>query len=291
MKLALIVNAHSRSGQKGFSEASAALARMGVNPVLAEAVRRPDRIPGTIDRALTAGATRLIVGGGDGTISSSSRQIGEAGAEMAMLPLGTANSFARTINLPLDIEGACRTAIEGEARAIDLGRLGDHYFTNAAAIGLPAEIGRTVPDGLKRVFGRFAYLFWALYKLMRFRGFTCTVDTGARRRAYRVVEVRIANGRFLGGLEAVPHADPADHALVVQMVRGTTNRQLVKAWAELAIGHAPDIGEVEEIRGRSFHLHTDPPQPVSIDGEVLARTPTEVSIAPAALKLVFPKGG
>jgi YegS/Rv2252/BmrU family lipid kinase len=230
-----------------------------------------------------------VIGGGDGTISSSSRQIGEAGAEMALLPLGTANSFARTVGLPLDVEGACRTALEGEAHLVDLGILGDHYFTNAAAIGLPAEIGRTVPDGLKRVFGRFAYALWAAWKLARFRGFTAILDDGSGPVRHQVVEVRIANGRFLGGLEAVPHADPEDHELVVQLVRGTGGRDLARAWAELAVGHAPEIGEVEEIRAQRLHIETEPPQPVSIDGEVLARTPTEIGLAPAALKLVMPR--
>lgn len=289
MKLALIVNASSRRGGDLFAEAERILSSSGQNLILSEAVPQPDLIPDAIDRAVKAGAERIVLGGGDGTISSSSKQIADAGVEMAVLPLGTANSFARSVGVPLDVAGACRLALEGSARRADLGILGDHHFTNVAAIGLPAQIGRTIPDGLKRVLGRSAYLFWALYKLMRFRGFTCTVDDGSGASTHEVVEVRVANASNLGSLEAVPDADPEDHEIVVQLVRGTTNWQLAKEWAAMAVGQAPEIGEVKEIRGTRIHIETRPPQPVSVDGEVLARTPAEVRVAPAALRLVMPE--
>jgi|TARA_R100000501_G_scaffold5804_1_gene12795 YegS/Rv2252/BmrU family lipid kinase len=271
-----------------FPHAKEALQAAGATLVFAEAVPRPDRISAAIDTAIAKGATRLVIGGGDGTISSSAKQIADAGVEMSMLPLGTANSFARTIEMPLDVEGACRMAVTGDVHLVDLGRLGDYYFTNAAAIGLPAEIGRSVPDGLKRIFGRLAYLIWAIYKLLKFKGFTCTIDDGTGIKSYEVVEVRIANGRYLGGLIAVPDADPEDHRLTVQLVRGVSGWQLAHAWAYMATGDAPQAGEVTELIAKRFEIVTDPPQPVSIDGEVLAQTPTLVGLAPGVLKLVVP---
>lgn len=286
MKFALIVNAGSRKGEEMYAQAHESLSCAGADLVLSEAAHTPGDIPGLIDRAVQAGADRIVLGGGDGTISSSSRQIAKAEVELALLPLGTANSFARSLGVPLEIEEACQLALTGTPRSIDLGFVGDHCFTNIAAIGLPAQIGRTIPDRLKRYFGQGAYLLWGAYKLMRFRGFRCTVSTDAGSETHDVVEVRIANGSNFGKMEAVPHADPESHEIVIQLVRGTSNWALAREWASMATGRVPEIGKITEVRGRTVRIETTPPQPVSVDGEVLMRTPAHVSVAPAALQLV-----
>src|SRR3546814_2461195 len=70
------------------------------------------------------------------------------------LPLGTANSFARTLGIPLDLPGAVDVIANGRRARIDLGAINNDYFANVAAIGLPSLVGSTIPDGLKRVLGR-----------------------------------------------------------------------------------------------------------------------------------------
>lgn len=288
MQTALIVNASSRNGRKLYAEIEKRLKAEAQPLVLSEDVARPDRIPAAIARAKAAGAERIVLGGGDGTISSSAKQMGDLGLVMAILPLGTANSFARTIGLPLEMEGALAVALGGRIETIDLGRLGDHCFTNAAAIGLPAQVGRTIPDGLKRVFGRFAYALWGLWKLLGFRGFTCILDDGTGPQRHDVVEVRLMNGRFLGGMKTTDKPDLEDHEIVVQLVNGTHNWQLAKAWAHIATGMPPEIGEISELRAAGWSIETLPSQPVSIDGEVLANTPTRVGVAVDALRLMVP---
>ena len=111
----------------------------------------------------------VIVGGGDGSLSCAVDELVDRDCVFALLPLGTANSFARTLGIPLDLDGAIaddrhRPAPAGRPRLID----GD-YFANGAAMGLSPMIGDTVPHKLKKYLGRFGYLVWAALVPVRFR--------------------------------------------------------------------------------------------------------------------------
>ena len=289
MKVALIVNTGSRRGRAAYPEALRALKEAGAELVFTRKVRRGRRIPDAISAAAAAGPDRILLGGGDGTIASSSRQFAEGGLTMAVLPLGTANSFARTAGIPLEVDEAAALALSGKETCVDLGRLGERWFTGTAAVGLPALTGRTIPGGLKRVFGRFAYVIWGTWKLARFKGFRCTVRKDGEETNHHVVEVRILNGRHLGGVEVSERAGLQEREIVLQLVSGTSSKDLMLAWAHQVTGDSPEVGEITELSGTRFYIHTVPSQPVSIDGEILASTPAEASVAPAALKLVVPR--
>ncbi|ALR23163.1 hypothetical protein ATN00_21940 (plasmid) [Sphingobium baderi] len=143
----------------------------------------------------------IIVGGGDGSLSSAIDEFVGHDSVFALLPLGTANSFARTLGIPLDLEGAIRTITTGRRRRVDLGVINGDYFVNAAALGLSPLIGDTVPHKLKRYLGRLGYLIWAVWCLMRFRPFRLKVDNNGQNTTIWATEVRILNGRFHGGVE------------------------------------------------------------------------------------------
>lgn len=285
---ALIVNVQSRRGQAMFDEAQAQLARLAC-PLDAHAVTDPERLAATLAAALERKPDLVVLGGGDGTISGLVDGLAGSGAALGVLPLGTANSFARALGIPLDLEGAVDTIVTGERRRIDLGRIDGDYFANCASIGLAPLIAQSVPAWIKRWFGRAGYLAWAAIRFARFRPFTLIVGEGAAARRLRVVEVRIANGGFHGGTELVEEAALDSGEIVVQAVRGKARRRLLRNWGAAALGLRAHRDDEVSFRGQSLRIATDPPLPVSIDGEVLARTPVTARIAPAAIDVVVPK--
>ena len=101
---------------------------------------------------------------------------------------------------------------------------------NAAAMGISPMIGETVPPGLKRWLGRLGYFVWAVRCLIRFRPFRLTVDDGEARHTLWATEVRIANGRFHGGVELIEDASPDDGQIVVQAVTGKNVMRLAWDW-------------------------------------------------------------
>src|SRR5205085_2045120 len=116
--------------------ADTTLEAAGVRLTGAHAVKDPRKLRDTVRDALDAGAPMVIVGGGDGTLSSTVDEIVGKDCAFAVLPLGTANSFARSLGIPLDLEGAVRTIAEGELKRIDLGVIDGDYYANCAALGL-----------------------------------------------------------------------------------------------------------------------------------------------------------
>jgi len=93
-----------------------------------------DDIPDAIDKA--AGGGRVVVAGGDGTVSCAAQQLAGSDTELALLPLGTLNHLARDLGLPTDLDAAAKVAATGRPIAIDVAEVNGHVFVNNASIGL-----------------------------------------------------------------------------------------------------------------------------------------------------------
>ena len=284
----LVVNARSRKGRDLFEEAKTKLEAAGVKLIAAHPVRDPNTLIATMRQAVASGAPMVIVGGGDGSLSCTVDDVVEPDVVFALLPLGTANSFARTLGIPLDLDGAIKTIATGKRRRIDLGMIDGDYFANAAAMGLSPMIGETVPHNLKRYLGMFGYLAWAVWCLIRFRPFRLYIDDGKQKRRVWATEVRIFNGRFHGGVELAEDAEVDSGEIVLQAVTGKSVLRLCWDWFARYFKLRGREAATEEFRGTKLMIDTKPRLKISIDGEVLARTPATVEVAQKAIEVVVP---
>ena len=284
---ALVVNARSRKGRHLFKRACAAMDGLPF-PVEAHAVEHPRDLERTVRAALANKPDLLILGGGDGTISGLVDFMVGHDVILGVLPLGTANSFARTLGIPLDIPGAVEVIRTGAPRRIDLGMIDRDYFANCAAMGMSPKIAESVPHGLKKWLGRAGYLGWAAYQFARFRPFTLIVGEGDTAERMRVVEVRISNGPYHGGVELVESAEVDSGVIVVQAVCGHVKRRLIRNWIAGILRHSTRHEEVREFRGKALKVDTIPRLPISIDGEVLAHTPVTARVAPGIIRVMAP---
>jgi YegS/Rv2252/BmrU family lipid kinase len=284
----LVINAHSRRGQELLREAKEKLEAAGIRLNAVHAVRRPKELIPTMQKAVASGAPMVIVGGGDGSLSCTVDDVVDRDCVFALLPLGTANSFARTLGIPLDLDGAIETIAAGKRRRIDLGVIDGDYFANAAAIGLSPLIGEGIPHKLKKYLGRVGYLVWAIWCLVKFRPFKLSVDDGREKRTVWATEVRIFNGRFHGGVELAEDAELDDGEIVVQAVIGRSKTRLLWDWFAKYWKLPSRQTTTEEFLGESLRIETRPRMKISIDGEVLAKTPATVGVAHKAIEVVVP---
>ncbi|HEY0627435.1 MAG TPA: diacylglycerol kinase family protein [Allosphingosinicella sp.] len=282
------MNAHSRRGQDLFNEARAKLEMAGVRLISAHPVHDPRKLNDTVRKAVRDGAPMVVVGGGDGSLSSTVDDLVGRDCVFAVLPLGTANSFARTIGLPLDLDGAIDAIANGQRRRIDLGVINGDYFANAAAMGLSPMIGDTVPHKLKRYLGRVGYFVWAIWCFFRFRPFRLIVDDGKTVKRLWTTEVRIFNGRFHGGVELTESTDVDSGDIVVQAVTGRSLARLAWDWYAKFFKLSSRDATTMEFRGQRLNIDTRPHHRISIDGEILARTPAVVEVAERAIEVVVP---
>ena len=286
----LVVNTRSRIGADAFGQAVDLLARAGIDLLDARAVEDPERLPDEVKESMDR-APMVIVGGGDGTLSSTIDFFKGRDTVFALLPLGTANSFARSLGIPLDLEGAVDVIARGVRRRIDLGCIGGDYFCNSAAIGLSPLIARTIPHKLKRYLGRAGYLLWAAHMGLRFRPFRLSIDDGHSKVTVWATEARIANGGFFGGVELVEDASFESGEIIVQVVTGKSSGNLAKSWLSNMLKLRNRDKWQTEIRARDLRLETEPQMDVTIDGEIAARTPIHICVMPDAVLMAAPPPG
>ena len=173
----------------------------------------------------------------------------------------------------------------GARRRIDLGMIDGDYFANCATLGLAPLVAETIPDQLKRLFGRLGYLVWAALKMVEFRPFRLTIGEGETAETVDALEVRIANGPYHGGTEVVEEADVASGEIVVQVVEGRARSRLLWSWLASILKLNRRMRATRTFRARSLKIATDRPLPISIDGEVLAHTPVVAKVARGVIEV------
>jgi YegS/Rv2252/BmrU family lipid kinase len=284
----LIVNAMSRKGADVFDEVRAKLELAGVELIEAHAVTKPEKMDKTVIDAI-AKAPMVIIGGGDGSLSSNVDHFVGQDTVFAILPLGTANSFAKTLCIPLELDGAIDVIANGKRKRIDLGMIDDDYFANAAALGLSPMIADTVPHNLKRWLGMVGYLMWAVRVAFKFRPFRLrvTLDDGTLVKSW-ATEARIANGTHHGGVEMVESQELDSGEIVIQAVTGKSLWGLAWSWFSTLFKLRHRAQTTTEWRGRKLRLEARPRQKISIDGEIAARTPVTVKVARGAIEVAAP---
>jgi YegS/Rv2252/BmrU family lipid kinase len=285
-RAALVVNTRSRRGRRLYPAVRARLRDAGLDLLGSF----PGDESGGLDAAL-AGAMRLqpdllIVGGG-GTICEAARRLAHRDVALGLLPLGTTNNFARTLGIPLNLPAAIGVLAAGKVADVDLGQAGDAIFANLVSTGLSAQVAATVPHRLKRVLGRAAYPVTALARLPRHRPLHATITVGERRYTLATHQLNIANGSFHGGRPITGDASADDRLLLVYSLGGPSRRALLGSTVRHAIaGARRTMQEPAFLAVRELWLHTEPPLPLDVDGEIRGRTPTRIALAPNALRVM-----
>src|SRR5919112_5545673 len=153
---AVVINAGSRRGA-AHELAVDTMRKAGVPVSAVHPVHSGADLAGTLDRVLADGHDLVVVGGGDGTVSYAAGRVAGTGIVLGVLPLGTANDLARTLEIPNDLAGACAALADGKVVDIDLGRANGQPFLNVASAGLSVGVTEALTPGLKRRLGPLAY--------------------------------------------------------------------------------------------------------------------------------------
>src|SRR5215210_3114264 len=291
---ALIVNARSRTGEKAFQQASDLLSSLGVEVGTSYALSDPARLPETVREAILEGHDPIILGGGDGSVSSTVDYLAHHNVTMGLLPLGTANDFARTLEIPSGLKEACETIAYGKVVDIDLGLAGDNFYVNVASVGLGVEVTRSLSPQLKKSIGPLAYPVAAIKAFFKHKPFAARLsfpDGDHEPVGYgRLLQVAVGNGRFYGGgMVVAPGSGIDDRSLDIYAIRLGRRRDLLGVVRYLKSGDFVKSEGVDHFVTRRVRLETEPELSINVDGEFVARTPEEFSIASNALHVIVPE--
>jgi diacylglycerol kinase (ATP) len=259
----------------------------------------------------------VVVGGGDGTIHGAVNALVDAsdpGAGrapvLAVLPLGTANDFARSLGVfelehALDAVAAARAgradAVERGARpatgdagvlAADLLRItlddGDpELAVNIVVAGFGGRVQQEITPELKARWGPLAYLVGGVEA---FDGTGHRATLALDDRAPIEIDffnLAAANGRYAGGgYEAAPDARIDDGTLELVVASPVDLRGLASLASFLSRGEHPEHDAVTLFGARSAVLETADELDYSLDGEARSGRRAELHVVEGVLPVV-----
>jgi diacylglycerol kinase (ATP) len=261
----------------------------------------PGHLTELAGQAVASGAHRLVVVGGDGTINEVVNGIlatGYTGLELAVVPRGTGDDFARSLGLPTRPEEAFRIAAEGSLRTIDAGRASfqdwngsprERYFVNFAGAGISGAIARRGAATSRRMGAKPAYLWATVAVFLRWKSVPMRVDLDEATRSAVLYEVLVANGPYTaGGMRVAPDAVPDDGQFDTILIGDFTKAEFAMTFPKIYRGTHVGHRKIEVVRASTVGVSADELLPVVLDGEQPGTTPARFEIVPAALRLRVP---
>jgi diacylglycerol kinase family enzyme len=249
-----------------------------------------------ITEALTQGRESndaVLVGGGDGTVSTAAAIFAGHDTALGVLPLGTMNLFARALGLPLKLEEAVEALVTGQRRQIDVGEVNGEIFVHHVTLGLHPRIvaGRERQRYRSRLGKKLAGFktWWKLIRRAPRMKLGLTVDSD--RIKLKTTSLIIANNPFIEKFGGLPHSEmPERGKLAIYAAQTRDWKELLAMSAQASLGKWETNSRLDFLEGREIAIHAERKRlRVSIDGELAyLQTPLKAKILPSSLWVLCP---
>jgi len=252
---------------------------------------KPTRRPGDVTvmarESLAEDAEFLAVLGGDGSIREAGEALLGSAVPLLILPAGTSNVLARSLNIPLDPMKAVRLFSEGRTAAMDGGAANANPFFFMCGAGIDAEVMGALNLPSKKLFGRASF-YPAVFKLLatyKFPDLEVHADGERLSGGYALVS-NIPH--YAGKYILIPDADPFDGFLDCVVFEAKAWISFIRHYRRLRTGtllNAPGV-----IRRRVKRVRIEGPASTryQLDGDAMGNVPVEVEVRPAALRVYAP---
>ncbi len=243
-------------------------------------------------QANAVGRELVVAAGGDGTfnctINALQRRLDDL--RFALIPMGTGNDLARTLELPDDPIEVARGLAAGSERVLDVAKAtgvgAERFFVNACMGGFPVQVNRAMDEDEKEKLGAAAFIWGGVKALADLERSTVRLNDTAVRDC---VAVGVGNGKTCGGgIEVWPDADPGDGSLEACALGAEGPAALAKLAAKLKIGDHRTLEGVRIDSGSSIRIDSDPQIELNVDGELIGlKTPATFEVV-AQTRFVLP---
>jgi YegS/Rv2252/BmrU family lipid kinase len=235
----------------------------------------------------------VVAGGGDGTINSVAAALIGADKTLGVLPLGTLNHFAKDLRIPLDLEAAVQTIVEGEVISVDVGEVNGRFFLNNSSLGIYPRMIEEREERQQRGWSKFvALLSAALSMLHRYPVLSVRLKTGTQELARRTPIIFVGNNEYeLQGLKMGTRQCLDRGLLHLYVMRHTGTWGLIRLFFSALIGELKSVKEFDTLSVKEVRVEARRQRlRVALDGEVtVMETPLYYRTRPGALRVVVPK--
>lgn len=240
----------------------------------------------------TEAADVLFLLGGDGTLHTAIQVLEtmKKVPAIGILPGGTCNDFARTLGIPLTLELAVESLVNGTVAPMDLSQINDRWFMNFAGVGLIADASENINPDLKSKYGKLSYFMSAIQSFKQSEPIPFQLHIDGVSYLEEAVMVLVMNGNSIGThrfpLEII---DPSDGMLDIIVVQSST-MVAIREWYSLNQPHIvpDDLNNITHYRGKQISIKTSEPKKVDTDGEIYLETPLQIQLHPKKINFLIP---
>jgi len=211
----------------------------------------------------------ILIAGGDGTVDSlvNAMKHRNINIPIGILPVGTANDFGKFINMPSDIQEACKQILDSKPVAVDVGKINDDYFINVASTGLFTDISQKIDGNLKNTIGKLAYYLKGLEELPNFRKLKVKLSSKECDYDGEMYLLLVFNGKTAGNLNLATEAEITDGKLDVIMFKAIQIMELLPLFIKLLKGEHLDSDKVVYFKTDDVYIESSEDIVTDIDGE------------------------
>lgn len=242
----------------------------------------------TIARRLTrAGASNLVVVGGDGTLHEVLNGIeNPTRCTLGLIPAGTGNDFAEAAGIPLDTAEAAKVILQRNAKPVDFLQIGDRRCMNVTGLGIDVEVLERCARGKMK--GKLKYFMSLLQTVFTYKGCKISVEIDGESQTKDLLLGAACNGsQFGGGIPICPASNIADgkiDVITVDCLGGVF--KILKALMALMKGKILTYPAAKHYLCDRVRFTTEKPCAVQLDGEIYSDLILDVQIG-KGLKMYY----
>ena len=230
----------------------------------------------------------ILIAGGDGTVDSvvNAMEQKNINIPIGILPVGTANDFGKFINMPSDIQEACKQILDSKPVAVDVGKINDKYFINVASTGLFTDVSQKIDANLKNTIGKLAYYLKGLEELPNFRKLKVKLSSKECNYEGEMYLLLVFNGKTAGNLNLATEAEITDGKLDVIMFKAIQIIELLPLFIKLLKGEHLDSDKVVYFKTDDVYIESSEDIVTDIDGERGPDFPLRIQCIKGGIKLL-----
>ena len=230
----------------------------------------------------------ILIAGGDGTVDSLVNAMKHRNIDIpiGILPVGTANDFGKFINMPSDVQEACKQILDSKPVAVDVGKINDDYFINVASTGLFTDISQKIDSNLKNTIGKLAYYLKGIEELPNFRKLKVKLSSKECDYEGEMYLLLVFNGKTAGNLNLATEAEITDGKLDVIMFKAIQIIELLPLFIKLLKGEHLDSDKVVYFKTDDVYIESPEDIVTDIDGERGPDFPLRIQCIKGGIKLL-----
>lgn len=231
----------------------------------------------------------ILVAGGDGTVDSVVNIMMKKNINLPLgiLPVGTANDFGKLLDIPADVEEACKRIVSTvEPRLIDIGKINDKYFVNVASTGLFTDVSQKVDINLKNTLGKLAYYLKGIDEIKNFRKLKVKLTSNEYNYEGYMYLMLMFNGKTAGNLNIASRSDVEDGKLDIVLFKPVPIIEVLPLFLKVLRGEHLDSKKVIYFKTDSLLVECEEDIVTDIDGEKGPDFPLKVKCIKGGLKVL-----